>query len=175
MEIAVSEDRRLLSKIAASDKAALRELYRRYQPRLERFVGRMTADRDGVADIVNEVFMVVWQKAGSFRGQSSPSTWILGIAYNKALKWASKNRRLEALDANQTSDARAESLVERDEMEQLLKLLSAEQRAVIELTYYCGYTYREIGEILDCPENTVKTRMFHARRLLRQHLPEDSR
>lgn len=171
----VSEDRRLLNEIAARDDCALGELYRRYYPRLERFIGKMTADRDGVADIINEVFLVIWQKAGTYRGDASPSTWILGIAHNKALKWASKNRKLEPLAVSEHSEACVESLVERDEIEQLMAHLSAEQRAVIELTYFFGYSYREIGEILECPENTVKTRMFHARRTLRKHISEDFR
>ncbi len=50
--------------------------------------------------------------------------------------------------------------------------LSPEQRAVVELTFYRGFSYREVAEIVGCPVNTVKTRMFHARRRLSQLLPE---
>lgn len=52
-----------------------------------------------------------------------------------------------------------------------LALLSPEQRAVVELTYYEGLSYPEIANLLDCPTNTVKTRMFHARKRLRETLP----
>ena len=56
-------------------------------------------------------------------------------------------------------------------LQEALDRLSAEHRAVIELTYYHGYSYREIAEIVDCPVNTVKTRMFHARRRLQKMVP----
>ncbi|MCB1691490.1 MAG: hypothetical protein KDI19_01930, partial [Pseudomonadales bacterium] len=52
-----------------------------------------------------------------------------------------------------------------------LEMISADQRSVVELTYFSGYSYQEIAEIMDCPVNTVKTRMFHARRRLAKLLP----
>ncbi len=171
--ITVSEERQLLTRIAAEDRAALSALYRLYFHRLERFVGRIAADRSMVEDIINEVFFVIWQKAGSFQGRSSPSTWILGIAYRKALKAVAREQRFAPLDPGLSSGERAESLAEQRDLERLLGRLSPEQRAVMELTYFFGYSYREIGEILECPENTVKTRMFHARRSLREHARED--
>ena len=164
-------DQELLSAIIAGDEPALATLYRSYYQRLCRFLLRMTGDSELVVEVVNDVFLVVWQKAGSFRGDSSVSSWIIGIAYRKALKALKKSRPWSPLE-----EAPASALVSSDdtvaslELESSLAHLSPQHRAVIELTYFFGYSYREIGEILSCPENTVKTRMFHARRVLQSIL-----
>ena len=79
-------ERALLLQLAAGDRAALSELYRAYHRRLARFVGRMTRRTDIVDEVINDCFWIVWQKAGSFRGEARLSTWIMGIAYRCALK-----------------------------------------------------------------------------------------
>ena len=161
-------DHELLKRIGDSDEDALTELYRRYYRRLARFVLRITGDSGLVTEVINDVFLVVWQRSGSFRGDASLSTWILGIAYNKALKALRKVRPWEPLleDTATSGDNGAMRL----ELESSLARLSPEHRAVMELVYFFGYSYREIGEILQCPENTVKTRMYHARRALQSIL-----
>jgi RNA polymerase sigma factor (sigma-70 family) len=129
-------------------------------------------------EVLNDVMLAIWKGAASFDGRSRPSTWIFGIAYHKALK-ALARRPVEV-----DSDSEGPEPVERDEPESLaarrelagvlgraLGSLSPEQRAVVELTYYYGLAYPEIAEIVGCPVNTVKTRMFHARRRLRELLP----
>lgn len=63
-------------------------------------------------------------------------------------------------------------LAERDLMYRAIQLLPPKQRAVVELTYYFGHSYDEIAEIVACPTNTVKTRMFHARAKLKTLLPK---
>lgn len=156
-----------MQRIAQGDQAALGEMYRSYFPRVSRFVFNLVKDPDCLGEIVNDVFLVVWQKAASYRGDASPSTWILGIAYRKALKWSSGQRHHQCFEDNLPLGTPAETLTQQDDLERALRQLPVEQRAVVELTYYFGYSYREIAEILGCPENTVKTRMYHARRKLR--------
>ena len=160
-------DQELLDKIIDGDESALAELYRRYYRRLARFLLRVTRDTGLVAEVINDVFLVVWQKATDFRGDASVSSWILGIAYRRALKASKKTRTWEPLGSASPSDLAGEDPQNhRLELDSSLAQLSAEHRAVVELAYFFGYSYREIGEILECPENTVKTRMFHARRAL---------
>jgi len=79
-------DRRLLQKVAAGDREAFRELYVVYHRRLARFLVRLTRRYEVAEEIINDTLWVVWRKAGEFRGDSRISTWIMGIAYRRALK-----------------------------------------------------------------------------------------
>ena len=81
-----AEDAALLQRTAAADRSALAALYRGYHRRLVRFLGRFTRRYDVIEEVINDTFMIVWQKAGEFRGQSRVSTWIMGIAYRVTLK-----------------------------------------------------------------------------------------
>ncbi|MEO1191957.1 MAG: RNA polymerase sigma factor [Pseudomonadota bacterium] len=171
------EDALLLRAIAGGDEEAFERLYRRYYKQILTFVARITRRPDQADDIFNEVMYTVWRKAGSFRGASRPSTWIFGIAYRKALKAAAKNRGaptfalLEEADRPATAAPdRVEALLQRDQVARALTQLPPEQRAVVELTYFQGYTGAEIAEIIACPLGTVKTRMRAAREKLRTAL-----
>jgi len=158
----------LLARVGRRDEAALKTLYDLYYPRLARFLLRITRDPSTVIEIINDVFLVVWNTASEFRGDSSVSTWIFSIAYRKGARTLSRTRPTEVLhDERLTQCDHADSEGVRRDLDKALERVSPQQRAVIELTYYFGYTYSEIGQILGCPENTVKTRMFHARRALR--------
>ena len=167
------QDALLLRRIERKEMTAFESLYRRYHGKLSRFVVSTLGRTDLADEIVNDVMYVVWEKAASYDYQCKPSTWIFGIAYNKARKhfWSAGQPRIESLsdfDADAETTDRHYHWLERLESDDLcasiLASLSSEHRAVIELTYFYGMHYREIGQIMGCPENTVKTRMFHARR-----------
>ncbi|MGI9288733.1 MAG: RNA polymerase sigma factor [Pseudomonadales bacterium] len=168
----MQSDQELLQRIDRGDEDALGELYDLYYKLMSRFVLGITHDAQLTLEVINDVFMVVWDKAGSFRGDSAVSTWVLGIAYKKSLKAATKQRWPLPLDAiaDAADEGEIEKVIRDQEIRKVLSKLSPEHRAVVELSYYFGYSYREIADILVCPENTVKTRMFHARRMLRSLL-----
>ena len=176
-------DTRLLNRISEDrDRDALAELYRLYFDPLQRFVYRITGDMDLALESVNDVMLVVWNRAATFSGRSRVSTWIMGIAYHKGLKLMQRaarwRTRFKAADFEETVEPVAASAGLTDELtlkdlySHALGSLSAKHRAVVELTYFHGYSYEEIARIMDCPVNTVKTRMFHARARLRELLPE---
>lgn len=167
----MKEEESYIKRIAEGDEEALELMYALYYPRLVRFLFRVTNNHEHIIEIINDVFFVIWRGAGKFRNQSTISTWILGIAYKKGLKHMSKHKeKFTDQDVIDTESNDEERLLEQRNMRQLLEKLSPLHRAVIELTYYFGYSYKEIGDILECPENTVKTRMFHARHKLRELL-----
>jgi RNA polymerase sigma factor (sigma-70 family) len=168
----------LLRRIAAGDRAAFETLYRAYFPRLTRFLERVMRRSHAVEEVLNDAMVVVWRKADSFNGESKVSTWIFAIAYRIAMKAMKRfDEPLESDDSlyEETQPGPEARLMQR----QLCALLgehigrmSPEHRAVIELTYYHGCAYREIAQIMGCPVDTVKTRMFHARRRLRRFLSD---
>jgi RNA polymerase sigma-70 factor (ECF subfamily) len=166
---------RLVEAIAAGERGAFESLYRAYHPRLTRFLDRMTRRPALVEEVLDDTMLVVWRSAARYNGRSKVSTWIFAIAYRVALKAL---RRFDEASDDPVADTRAsgvagpeQRLSERQLGELLgraLDSLSAAQRAVVDLTYFHGIGYREIAAIVDCPPDTVKTRMFHARRRLRQ-------
>lgn len=168
----------LLQRIAAGDGLAFDTLYRGYFPRLTRFLERVMRRPHAVEEVLNDAMLVVWRKAGTFNGKSKVSTWIFSIAYRKALKAI---KRFD--DPVESDDQVVESTLPGPESQMMHKQraalllqqigrMSAEHRAVIDLTYYHGCAYQEIAQIMECPVDTVKTRMFHARRRLRQFLSD---
>jgi RNA polymerase sigma factor (sigma-70 family) len=165
---------RLLGRIAAGDMRAFEELYRSYYPRLMRFLERMTRRPGLVEEVLNDTMLVVWRRADDFNGGSKVSTWIFAIAYRKALKALQRFDEPvddEPVQARPDPEPGPELQVDlwqlRQALTKALEGLSAEHRAVVDLTYFHGLGYREIAEIVSCPVDTVKTRMFHARRKLR--------
>jgi RNA polymerase sigma-70 factor (ECF subfamily) len=175
-------DLALLQRVAEQDRKALTALYEKYYGPLLRFLQRLLSDIETAREAVNDVMLVVWNSAGSFAGRSRVSTWIMGIAYRKAMKSRKRLRnwtlRFKAADFAEIVERSAaleeptKGILEKDLVYRAMQLLPPKQRAVVELTYFFGYSYDEIAEIVDCPTNTVKTRMFHARARLRKLLPE---
>jgi len=171
-----ARDRGLIERIARSDRAALKELYLLYHRRLARFLTRVTSRYDLAEEIINDTFWVVWQRAGQFRGASHVSTWIMGIAYRRGLKAIKRASVMQASVHDIPEDGGAShepwSGAERREwLNVALERLPSEQRLVLELAYHLGHSCEEIAQIMNCPVNTVKTRMFHARKKLKVLLP----
>jgi RNA polymerase sigma-70 factor (ECF subfamily) len=170
------KDRDLLARVASGDREALRELYLSYHRRLHNFLLRFTRREDLVEEVINDSLYVVWCKAGEFRGESRLSTWIMGIAYRHALQTL-RRRGYQLFHAMPIEN---EHLAAPDQMDAAetgewvalaMQRLPADQRFTMELAYGQGHSCEEIAQIMGCPVNTVKTRMFHARRKLRALLP----
>jgi RNA polymerase sigma-70 factor, ECF subfamily len=170
-------DQRLLQRVVARDRDAFRELYLGYHRRLARFLMRITRRHDLAEEVINDTLWAVWRQAQTFRGESRVSTWIMSIAYRRALKALDQLKRAPSDSAMSPDDALllAPDEVSESEVNEWILLglqqLPNEQRLVLELAYDFGYSCEEIARIVDCPINTVKTRMFHARRKLRDILP----
>jgi len=178
-EAAVNDvERELLRRISGGDRDAFRDLYLRYHRRLARFLTRLTHAREDAEEIINDTLWIVWQRAGDFRNASRVSTWIMGIAYRRALKLfrrAATHARamtLEIAEGEPTASDALEAAFDRRLLERGLAQLPLEQRLVLEFTYYLDHSCEEIADIMECPVNTVKTRMFYAKKKLQEVLEQ---
>ena len=141
----------------------------------------MTSHRTLVEEVLNDTMLVVWKRSDTYNGQSKVSTWIFAIAYRTALKaLRQRDEPVDALtDELASDDAGPEQRLSADQTRaallRALDGLSAEQRSVLVLTYFHDLAYAEIARIVDCPGDTVKTRMFHGRRRLRALMCEEDR
>ena len=169
------DDGELLARVASGNLQAFERLYRVYQPRLTRFLTTLLKRPQLIEEVLDDTMMVVWQTSANFRGSSKPSTWIFAIAYRKAHK--AKARWPDPVEEPENDTRPSDDPAPDEELHQqrlraaLMKAmdqLTPDHRAVVDLTYFHGMGYREIAEIVDCPVDTVKTRMFHARRRLKQ-------
>jgi RNA polymerase sigma-70 factor (ECF subfamily) len=172
-----TDDLASLARIALGDRSAFDGLYRRYYDRLFRFVLRVTGRMNLVEDVINDTMIVIWRKAGDYRGAAQASTWIFGIAYRKALKAISRELRApEVVDELPEIESPPSDTVDRDGLHaairQAVMQLPPEHRAVVDLTFFSNKSYDEVAQILDCPVGTVKSRMFHARAKLRPLLSQ---
>jgi RNA polymerase sigma factor (sigma-70 family) len=170
-------DVQLLRRVAEQDHSAFEALYRSFFPRLIRFLDRMTRSATLIEEIVNDTMYVVWRKADTFDRTSKVSTWIFSIAYRTALK-AFRGmdepveegfQQIESESASEPDSALGQRQLQSC-VSNAIDALPFEQRMVVNLAYYHGMGYQEIAETMDCPVNTVKTRMFHARKRLKTSL-----
>jgi RNA polymerase sigma-70 factor (ECF subfamily) len=167
-----STDLDLIESITAGDKLAMQVLYARHNVKVYRFVLRLVGDTCKAEDVVSEVFFEVWRQADRFEGRCQAATWILAIARFKAMSLL-RQRHEETLDdgvADTIADLadNPEVVVQKKDDGALLRScieqLSPEHRAVIDLVYYHEMSVGEVAKILGAPRNTVKTRMFYARK-----------
>ena len=165
-------ERKLLELVANRDREALTRLYEVYHERLFKFVFRLTQSHAQTEELVNDIMLAVWRGAGNYRGDSKPSTWIFGIAYRQALKRLSRKQLKisSRIDVEQISDSSVHTVEQEDWVRRGLDELPTAQRMAVELVFYLGLSYEEVAAVTECPVNTVKTRMFHARRKLKENL-----
>jgi RNA polymerase sigma-70 factor, ECF subfamily len=159
---------------------SMRVLFARHHTRVYRFVLRLAGDETIAEDVVSEVFYEVWRQAARFEARSQVSTWLLAIARYRTLT-ALKRRhdaRLENDDAAEIEDPAADPELavqtkdRNDILRQCLTQLPPAQREVIDLIYYHEKSAAEVAAIVGIPRNTVKTRMFSARKKLSELLKE---
>jgi RNA polymerase sigma-70 factor, ECF subfamily len=171
-----------LARIASGDRAAFSRLYSTTRQNFVRYATALLAgDRDGAEDAVDEAFIVIWQQSARFSGNGSAMGWMRRIVRNKAVDWIRRTRIGHvsgkgdefALNAIADSAPNPEKLASDESdaaaLRRALEVLSVEQREAVWLCYFEDKSLAEIAELCGCPENTVKTRLFHARRILREN------
>jgi RNA polymerase sigma factor (sigma-70 family) len=165
----------LIQRIAGGDKTALAALYRAYEKPVYRFILSRLNDPHEAADILHEVFLNIWRVAATFEGRSQVRTWIFGIAYRKVIDTHRKRARVtltdevpETGDMEDSAETQYGAEQEAGHLRFCMGRLSDDHRSAISLAFYEDMTCAQIAEVAGVPEGTIKSRLFHARKLL-QH------
>lgn len=175
-DLSNDEVRRLLDRLAERDERALRELHELFARRIYLFAVSRLRDEDAAQTVMIDTLFEVWKHPDRFRGESRFSTWLLGIAKYKVLT-AFRARVVEHEDIDEYVDVIADpasGIVEQLEENQRQELLrdcieelGAAQRECVQLVFLEGLALAEIASLQKVPEGTVKTRLFHGRKNLR--------
>ncbi|GAB4355655.1 MAG: sigma-70 family RNA polymerase sigma factor [Gammaproteobacteria bacterium] len=168
----------LLASIAAGSQSALERFYSVFQNRVYSYALARLRDPHLAAEVVNEVMMEVWRSAERFEGRSRVQTWLLGIAHHKVIDRFRRKPAPELVELDDRlpdeSDVGVERLLagieETERLQVCLDRLSDEHRLVMHLAFVEDLSYAEIAEVAEIPLGTVKTRVFHARKLLKRCL-----
>jgi RNA polymerase sigma-70 factor (ECF subfamily) len=178
------EDRELIARLAGGDEGALETLYKRYGGPCYGLARRILDDTQLAEDVVQQVFLALWQGSGYDPSRGAVSTWLLSVTHHKAVdavrRESTRRKRtsgeqvlLETAATGPGPEDDAWRLLRAERTRAALKQLPAEQREVLLLAYYGGYTQREIAEMTGLPLGTVKSRTLVAMRKLRDTLRAD--
>lgn len=172
--LVMRSDAELVAAVADGDRGALRELHDRHAAWVTVRLARRCADRDAVAEAVQDTFVAVWKGAARWEGSGEPAAWIWGIAIRRLIgvlrtrqRWARVRRRAGEPEIVVAAEEQVLHGVEHGDLAGALRRLSPELRAVVQATVLDGLTTREAGRLLGIPQGTVKTRMMRARTELR--------
>jgi RNA polymerase sigma-70 factor, ECF subfamily len=172
-----NSDEALIGKIASGNRLAMQVMFARHHTRVYRFVLRLVGNHPLAEDLTSEVFLSVWRQAHRFEARSAATTWLLAIARYKALGELRRRSEVSSEEGNvDISDPAADpeaafEIKHRGEiLRRCLTRLSREHREIIDLVYYHEKSVQEVAQIVGIPGNTVKTRMFYARRKLSELL-----
>ncbi|WP_420560605.1 RNA polymerase sigma factor [Tepidicaulis sp.] len=175
------EDRQrfLIARIAAGDEKAFAALYETFEKRLFAFIRSKLNDPHEAADILHEIFMDVWRKAGKFEGRSKVSTWLMSIAFHKTVDRLRKKKgthvalddeAFEIADEGPGAADILQSAQEAAHVKTCLDKLPDVQRLVLHMAFFEELSYARIGEVMDRPEGTIKTRVYHAKQAMKKCL-----
>lgn len=180
MEDSVQDtDEQLLRTMAGGDTEAMSAFYRRHEARVYHYLFSRLNDSFTAADLLNEVMLEVWRSATRFAGRAKVTTWVLGIARNKVLThWRKQGlREFTDLDDSLADDTPAADLEQAlaavkdgQVLRACMETLSPPHREILYLVFFEELDYTEIAEMLQIPEGTVKSRVYHAKNLLKKQL-----
>ena len=173
-----ARDAAAIRRVEAGDSRALEELYQRYGSACYSLARRILRDEVLAQDVVQEVFLTCWRGAGYDASRGAVPSWLLAVTHHKAVDLVRKEERLRARRASEealedlaqasgSAEDQAWSLLQAAAVRGALRDLPTEQREVLMLAYYGGYSQREISAITGVPLGTVKSRTLGAMRRLR--------
>ena len=174
-----SSENLLLARVAKRDREALSEVYTRFQRPLFRYLFHLLGRKELTEDVLQEVMVIVWQKAHTFQRTGQAARWIFGIAHHQAFKALRRDTTVTFLELEAAADLSdgtpgPEADIVRqatcEEIAHALTCLTPEHREVLELAFFQDFSSKEIAEIVNIPLGTVKSRLSYARRALKAAL-----
>lgn len=172
----------LLGRVARRDEAAFETIYRAFSRRVFAYALYMLKEPHRAEEVLVDTMHEVWRSAAQFRGDSLFSTWLIGIARNKALL-VHRGRRADELheDLDDVAETKVDELApegfaelaakqRREGVQACMRKLSQEHRECLQLVFYEGWSLAVVARIQGVPENTVKTRLYHARQRIKNCL-----
>jgi RNA polymerase sigma-70 factor (ECF subfamily) len=175
-----NEDARLLDQVARGDLRALERLFARYQRPVYQLALGVTRDAQTAEEVLQDAFYRLYTHATRLDGAQPLLPWLYrvtaNLSYNQVRRRRYWTEPLHALAGRLRIPARRtpEHIAEQRELQALVRatldVLSPNHRAVLVLHYMHEYSIQEIAEILDCPEGTIKSRLHHARKLLKEQI-----
>ena len=181
-------DERLIAQVGEGDQSALTTLYSRYSKRIYGMALQKLRDPSSAEDVTHDVFVNVWQKAASFKpGRGKLSSWLLTVAHNQIVDTLRRSRKSMDIQEAATHDPTYSPISREQDLQTLfataeqgravrraLSTLTEDQRQVIVLSYYSGYSQTQIAERLRIPLGTVKSRIRLAMARLKTGLIESA-
>jgi RNA polymerase sigma-70 factor, ECF subfamily len=174
-----SPDNLVLARVAKRDREALAEVYARFQRPLFRYLFHLLGKKEPAEDVLQEVMVIVWQKAHTFHGTGTVAGWLFRIAHHQAFKALRQDARAICIELEAAGDLADETLepeadllrqTTHEELALALACLAPEHREVLELAFFQDFAGKEIAAIVSIPLGTVKSRLSYARRALKAAL-----
>jgi len=178
-------DEDLMVRVRDGDARAFEVLFDRHSGPAFSLAYRMCGSRARAEDVVQDAFLSVWRAGARYdQSRGSVRAWILGVVHNRAIDWfrreslraapsLEEGNAAERVAAAELTEVTVERRAEADRVRDALHELPDEQRQVIELSYYAGFTHQEIAQMLSLPPGTVKGRMRLGLGKLRISLAEE--
>jgi len=178
---APDRDYELVARTATGDQVAFEELVSRHERAVLNTIHRYVGEYDAADDIAQEVFVILWRKAGSFKGNARFSTWLYRVVVNQCLQFRRKRRArpgtvsLDSMDGDNPPESLqvAEDHEKRRRAEAVrsaLAQLPDRQRIALVLAHYEGHTYQEVAEMMQTSVSSVESLIFRAKCSLREKL-----
>jgi len=175
----IMTDEQVVGLVQAGETRHFAQLVRRHQDAVFGMAQRFTGNAGDAQDVAQEVFLRAYRSLDGFKGEARFSTWLYRICYNLCVDWARKRRRpgaksLPIEEAAEIADSRENpehayiASEDRARVREAVEGLEERYRSVIMLLYYQRFSYERIAEILEIPLKTVETRLYRARKKLRE-------
>jgi RNA polymerase sigma-70 factor (ECF subfamily) len=174
-------DEQIVTDILRGDKDLYREIIKRYNEKLSRYLRKFLSDRDDIEDILQVVFIKAYKNLYGFNVNKKFSSWIYRIAHNEAINHLKRFRNgrislddieYKLIDEKADIKRDADRMFLKKDIERVISNLNIKYRDPIVLFYFEDMSYEEISDVLRIPKNTVGTLILRGKNLIKQYLED---